>query len=334
MNQDLLDSRIFAKLAISKLAAGGTPGAYEVYANSRWPGQGIIQRAAVPAIGSDDVNATALGADVLRHVVKQSALGPMLGDVWRVNFQEAFNGAATGLGANWTSELDPAPISRTSLEKQVLARLKIVGLSIFTNESLEAPNAESQIERALVQTTRDLLDQTFLAGSGFAGETPGSIPQTAGVGTVAALSDPAASFRALVRDFSGQLSTSYFITDHETAAQLALYPASPFADVGVRGGTIAGLPLIVSQSSPRDSAGGQVVLLDASRVAVALGSIDVSRSSESSIWMVDELDSNPELVGLFQAEASALKIVVTANWLLMDAGACRVLTGCDWAPAV
>ena len=78
----------------------------------------------------------------------------------------------------------------------------------------------------------------------------------------------------------------------------------------------------------------QVVLLDASRVAVALGSIDVSRSSESSIWMVDELDSNPELVGLFQAEASALKIVVTANWLLMDAGACRVLTGCDWAPAV
>ena len=72
--------------------------------------------------------------------------------------------------------------------------------------------------------------------------------------------------------------------------------------------------------------------MDASRVAIALGAVEISKSKEASIMMIDEFDSNgtEELVGLFQADAQALKIVISANWKLMDASGCRVMTGADW----
>ena len=96
-----------------------------------------------------------------------------------------------------------------------------------------------------------------------------------------------------------------------------------------------GIPLLTSKSSPRDSSGGNLVLLDASAVGVGVEGVRVARSEQATLQMSDTPDdpvsAATELVSLWQSNLVAFLVEVFANWKLAKPDAVAVVTGATYA---
>lgn len=328
--QALSDRATFAKTSICR-ALAGPDGILEDVARHRFPGELSRIKADISAVGADDVNATtAASAEVQNLVVKKSALGAMLNDIWRVNFSEAFNAAAVGLGTAWRSESNPIPVSRGTLAKSSLPRRTIAGLVVYSNEALEAANAAEHFQRVLEESCARDIDAAFLTTAGGVSDTPAGV--FAGCTELVATASPLDDFKNLLQNFNGNLRSTHIVMSSERAARLAMQDSTSFQDVGATGGRIAGLNVVTSQNMPTDSAGDIVGLIDASRIVAAWNGVIVERSNDADIEMIDDFDSNAglEFVNLFQTSGVAMKVMQQVNWKLLDPSCARVLTGADW----
>lgn len=226
--------------------------------------------------------------------------------------------------AYWVSSGTPKPLTRFSLVGETLPPLKEAALVVTTAEvvKLSNPQTEQRFNADLQRALIELMDQTFIdpANAGVADESPASI--TSGVTPIASTGDPGEDIAALIGAFGGDLASAFFICDPTTAAQIALARDAGggfmFPDCGPRGGSILGIPLLTSRSSPRDSSGGILVLLDASSLAVGIEGITVSRSEQATIEMQDEPTDPPTAatvkISLWQADLVGFLCEVFANW--------------------
>jgi len=177
------------------------------------------------------------------------------------------------------------------------------------------------------------IDQAFLDPTN-AGSATAPAAVTHGAPTITASSDAAADLKALVAAFAGDMSSAYLVTDPDTATGLAMVRGANgsflFPDAGPRGGSVLGIPLLVSRFSPRDTSGGQIALIDASGIAVAMDAIELSQSDQTSLAMSDTPTSPASMVSMFQTNSVALKAVIYANFENQRVGGVAVLTGVDY----
>lgn len=308
---------------------------------SQTPGDinGIIERqfgfdevrtkAAQGAITAGDVNApNSTSVEFMLHLIRNSAFAALLPAMYRTEFYAPCNNPFALGATRFVGQGRPIPVFGDALTLHSLDRLKTGAIAVFSKEALQQFRAEAFASAALESICQNAIDEAFLLGAGVAGETPQSI--THGAATIAASSNPVTSIKALLDGMD--LSRARIISDPTTCAHLGLIDNPAFADCGAAGGTIAGVPVITTASSPRDSNGGQFLLVDPSRILAALGTVAITKSDDASLEMQDTIDSNgnPERVGMFQSDSVALRVVLHANWKLLDSGAVRVLTGCDW----
>ena len=110
-----------------------------------------------------------------------------------------------------------------------------------------------------------------------------------------------------------------------------------FPNVSVLGGTLLGLPIIVSASLPGhvgSPSTSQITLLDAARVWVAQDpQMELTISRHGTIEMLDNPTNSSltptatTMVSMFQANSVALRAIRTINWKISDPGFAAVLTG-------
>jgi hypothetical protein len=113
------------------------------------------------------------------------------------------------------------------------------------------------------------------------------------------------------------------------------------ADLGARGGPLAGLPVRTSESVPLCADGGLLVLVDAAGIAVVEEGMEIARSTEAMVEMSDTPTGATDTptaatvnrVSLFQSESAALKMTARVNWLRARAGSVVVVEGANYGAA-
>jgi len=326
-------------------------GAAEAFARANWGAQSgaveLLQKAQVGALTSASPM-SAIGAaddEFFSRVIEASIIGKL--PLRLVPFNLRLLAMTTPAKGYWVGESKPAPLSLPTLTGSALPRRKVVAIVLATLESLKAANplAEERLDADLVAAVAAALDEAFIDASnaGVAGERPAAV--THGAPSTASSGNPATDLAALVASFTGDLAQAVIVSDPLTATEIALARDAGgsfiFPDCGPRGGSLLGIPLLTSRSSPRDGSGGQIALIDGGGIAAQVEAIEVERSTAATVEAANDptgatdtpAAATKTLVSLFQTDSVAFKAVVYGNWERQRA-ACSVITGASYATAV
>lgn len=323
-------------LITSHTIKNADPARVQIFAHTNWGAHQAdrITKAVVSALTTNDFGEEA--TEFFSLVRDQSLLGRLVG-LRRVPFNVRMLSVIDGTSAYWVRQGGWKPLSKPSLEGDTLEPMKVVTLIVATEEAMRVnPQSEAVLLDDMKRALTDSLDGAFLdpANAGIADEMPPSV--TFGVTPVSSTGDPSADLTALVTTFDGDFSAAYFVTDPTTATQIALARDAggsfAFPDAGPRGGSILGIPLIVTRGSPRDSSGGQLALIDPTGIAANVEGIRVQTSNEATLQMRDDPTSPATtLVSLFQTDSVAWIAEAGANWDVQRAGSVAIITGVDYA---
>lgn len=314
---------------------GGTsPELINTFVAGRWGAEAItIAKAAQAAVTSGDLG-TPEAAEFLNAVREKSVLGGLVG-TRPMAFNKRMLARTNGATGFWVSEAAPVPLQKAVLAGSTLTAKKVAAIICVTAEALraESPAVEAGLQTDLETGITGALDVALLDPSNAGSDAmPAAI--THGAPTVDATGDAAADLKALVSAFAGDMSSAYLATDPDTATGLAMVRGANgsflFPDAGPRGGSVLGIPLLVSRHSPRDSSGRQIALIDASGIAVALEGIELSQSENTSLAMSDSPDSPATMVSMFQTNTVALKAVIRCNFENQRVGGVAIITGANY----
>ena len=221
--------------------------------------------------GSWATTLATVGAEFLALVDSIGVLG-QLQFVRKVPPNTPFTYTSTGATASWVGQSRAIPVCTLGLTGGTLAALKLATIIVVSNTLLQSirPEAETLVKDAMVLAIRKASDFGFIdpSVSGSAGVTPASV--TNAVSGLTSTGDLAGDIAVMLEGFRGDLATSSFIASPAVAAQIILTSGGVGlgAGVGLRGGSLMGLPLIVSTSSESTSSGGTLTLIDGARVAI------------------------------------------------------------------
>jgi hypothetical protein len=327
----------FLRGVIAKTVVGGDPETLINFAADRWAGGNwsAIAKAAVGAEFASDLRANEAAAEYFDFVLPGAIIGKMT-QIRKVDFNQPIMVSSSTTRGYWTSQASDIPISKRILTPQYLAPLSVSAITVHSDLALKTnnKNSEESFAREHARALAEAMDLSFIdpSNAGIAGEEPASI--TYGVTPITATSDPAADIVNLIEDFQGDLLSSYFITDPVAAAKLSLSRDSDgsfyFPDVNVRGGSILGIPVIVSRVSPKDSSGSQLALVDASGLAMAAESLMMEKSDNAAILMADDPSGPAEMVSMWQTNCVAFLTKVATNWKAIRPGSVSLITGINY----
>jgi hypothetical protein len=206
--------------------------------------------------------------------------------------------AATG---STVAELAPAPFSQMAFAAPTVSLRKSVTQVVVSNEVVRNPANSRHIGRELLRATARAVDTAALAtivSSGTSTATTG--------GTVANL---VSDLQSMFVDIEiGEQSRLYFVLNSALAVGLSARLAGSVGwDLTPQGGTLAGVPVIVSSGA----VAGNLTLVDASRFAAFSDAVQLAASQEALVQLNTTPDSPPTsstvMTSLFQANMTALR---------------------------
>ncbi len=319
--------QIYANAVFSACAAGD--GAEE-YARRRYGpeaaycAKGILEAGGINSGDWGAVLATQAFAEFFEAVVQGSILGRLPLRQVALNIRTQLLSA--GFTAWWAGGGRPRPLSKAAIEGDTLVPLTLNTLAVFADQLFRfaSPNSEAQFRNDMIRALREALDGAFVdpSNAGSAGVSPASV--TNGLTPLSSTGNPGADVAAIVAAFNGDFETAAWVTDPTTGAEIALARDSAgsflFPDAGPRGGSILGMPLITSRSSPRSSSGGILALIDGQGIAYGAESVRVAVSRQGTVEMEDAPTNDAtdgtatEQVSLYQTNCVAVLGAITANW--------------------
>lgn len=324
-----LDPRVKNVLKAA-VAAGST-------SNSAWAGN---------LVGDE----TSVYADFIEYLRPQTILGRFgQGDVpalRNVPFRTPLIGQTTGGAGYWVGEGQAKPLTKFDFSRTTLEPLKVANIAVVTEEVLRnsSPSADTIVRDQLAAALRERLDTDFIDPTKAAvpGVSPASI--TNGVTPITSTGGDAESIRADIRALFGAFiaannapTSGVFIMSATTALALSLMVnplgQSEFPGISMNGGTLQGLPVIVSEYVASDI----VVLVNASDIYLGdEGGFAVDMSREASLEMADNPSHNSttptgaQLVSLWQTNSVGFRAEREINWAKRRASAVAVLDDVAW----
>lgn len=325
----------------------------------------MLSKAAVPAANTQNPTwagalvgeETSAFADFVEFLRPQTILGRFgangVPSLRRVPFRVPLIGQTSGGDGYWVGEGQAKPLTKFDFERRILEPLKVANIAVCTEEVLRdsSPSAELIVRDQLAAALRERLDIDFIdpTKTAVAGVSPASI--TNGANSIASSGTSAdnvrqdiqAVFNAFIAANNAPTSGVWIMpATLALSLSLMLNPLGQpeFPDIGMNGGTLFGLPVIVSQYVPSDSSGAIVALVNASDIYFADdGGIEVDMSREASLQMLDNptnasatTPTATPLVSMWQTNSVAFRAERTLNWLARRNSAVAVLTGVAWAP--
>lgn len=320
----------------------------------------LVTKAAVaPATTADATWAGALVgdegsvfADFVEYLRPQTIMGRFgtngVPSLRRVPFRTPLIGQTSGGDGYWVGEGQAKPLTKFDFTRTTLEPLKVANIAVATMEVIRdsSPSADGIIRDQLAAALRQRLDIDFIdpAKAASAGVSPASILN--GVSGIASSGDDADAVRADIRALFASFiaannapTSGVWIMTATTALSLGLMlnplGQPEFPGIGMNGGTLFGLPVIVSEFVPTSSAGSIVALVNASDIYLAdEGGIDISMSTEASLQM-DNAPDNPTvaatvMVSLWQRNLVGFRAERTVVWARRRPTAVAYLTGVNW----
>lgn len=322
--------------------------------------QRLVTKAAVAAATTSDStwagplvgDETNVFADFVACLRPQTILGRFgtngIPSLRNVPFRTPLIGQTSGGDGYWVGEGQAKPLTKFDFNRTTLDPLKVANIAVATMEVIRdsSPSADGIIRDQLAAALRERLDIDFIdpAKAAVAGVSPASILNgvsgipSSGTDADAVRADLKALFSAFIAANNAPTS-GVFVMTATTALSLSLMQNAlgqpEFPTITMMGGTINGLPVIVSEYVPTASAGSLVALVNAMDIYVGdEGGIDLSMSTEASLQM-DNSPDNPTtastvLVSLWQRNLVGFRAERTINWARRRASAVAYLTGVNW----
>ncbi|QDH93820.1 capsid and scaffold protein [Pseudomonas phage vB_PaS_IME307] len=325
--------------------------------------QRLVTKAAVAAATTSDAtwagplvgDETSVFADFVEYLRPQTILGRFgtngIPSLRRVPFRVPLIGQTSGGDGYWVGEGQGKPLTKFDFERKTLEPLKVANIAVATMEVIRdsSPSADVIIRDQLAAALRERLDIDFIdpAKAAVAGVSPASILNgVAGIPSSGNTADDVrADIRALFNAFiaaNNAPTSGVWLMPATTALALSLMQnplgQAEFPGISMTGGTLFGLPVIVSEYIPTASAGAVVALVNASDIYLGdEGGVDLSMSTEASLQM-DNAPDNPTtastvLVSLWQRNLVGFRAERAINWARRRASAVAYLTGVNWGAA-
>lgn len=324
---------------------------------------GLFTKAAVAAANTlNDTWAGALvseeggaAADFVEFLRPQTIVG-RIPNLRRVPFRTPLIGQTSGGAGYWVGEGKPKPLTKFDFNRTTLLPLKVANIAVATKELLRdsSPSADLLIRDSLAAALRERIDLDFIdpAKAAVANVSPASILNgvtgipSSGTDADAVRCDVQALFAAFIAA-NNPPSSGVWIMPTVTAMALGMMQnplgQSEFPGVGMNGGTFQGMPVVVSDYVPYDTAGAVVALVNASDIWFADdGGISIDMSTEASLQM-DNAPTNASvsgagndtvvatsMVSMFQTNSVAFLAERTLNWARRRESAVAYLTGVNW----
>jgi HK97 family phage prohead protease len=298
---------------------------------------------------------TSAFADFVEFLRPQTIIGKFgtngIPSLRRVPFRVPLIGQTAGGDGYWVGEGKPKPLTAFDFSRNTLEPLKVANIAVVTMEVLRdsSPSAEMIVRDSLAAALRERLDTDFInpAKAAAAGVSPASI--TNGVAAPNSAGNDADSIREDIRTIFGTFiaannapTSGVWIMAATTALSLSLMQnplgQSEFPGISMNGGTLFGLPVIVSEYVPTVSAGGYVFLVNAQDIYLAdEGGITLDMSREASLQMNDApttqdatTGTGTSLVSLWQTNAVGFLAERTINWSKRRASAVAAIDTVNW----
>jgi hypothetical protein len=239
----------------------------------------------------------------------------------------------------WVGEGLAKPVTAGAFDSAELPPTKVVALSVLTNEVLKLSpvRAARVVQGVLVKSQVRAIDGKFASADAATAGAPAGVLN--GVTAIASSGDPLADLAALLEAYDGDLTSARFLMSPGVAAQLALRAGSAmtFADVGVAGGSLLGIPVVVSKHVASDTSGGTIILLDASAILYGDGGVTLDAGTHCDVQMADDPSNSAvtgtgsSLVSMWQTNCTAIKVERYISWQVARAGAVVWIEAADYA---
>lgn len=368
---------LFARYAMCKMASQGNPSMAAELAKSHYPQhEGIVKSLELEARGQKmqglmkaTVEAgTTLDAtwaaplvdyqnfagDFVEYLRPRTILGQFgnggVPSLNRIPFNVRIAGQTSGGQAYWVGEGAPKPLTAFDFTATELRWNKIATIAVLTNELIRFsnPSAERLVRDGLAAAVIERADIDFIDPNktAVANVSPASITNgaTAIRSSGSTADDVRADIQALWAPFIAARNAprnAVYIMDSSTALALSLMQnplgQSEFPGLTMNGGTFMGVPVVVSDYLPVSSAGGMVVLVNASDIWLADdGQVTIDSSREASLQMLDNPTNNSatgtatSMVSMFQTNSTAFLAERYINWARRRASGVAYLTGVNW----
>jgi HK97 family phage major capsid protein/HK97 family phage prohead protease len=368
---------LFARYAMCKMASQGNPAMAAELAKSHYPQhesivksleleargqkmQGLMKATVEAGTTLDTTWAAPLvdyqnfAGDFVEFLRPRTILGQFgnngVPSLNRIPFNVRIAGQTTGGQAYWVGEGAPKPLTSFDFTATELRWNKIATIAVLTNELIRFsnPSAERLVRDGLAAAVIERADIDFIdpAKTAVANVSPASITNgaTAIPSSGSTADDVRADIQALWAPFIAARNAprnAVYIMDSSTALALSLMQnplgQSEFPGLTMNGGTFMGVPVVVSDYLPVSSAGGIVVLVNASDIWLADdGQVTIDSSREASLQMLDNPTNNSatgtptSMVSMFQTNSTAFLAERYINWARRRASGVAYLTGVNW----
>lgn len=335
---DSLDGRVKNVLKAA-VAAGST-------SNTTWAGN---------LVGDE----TSVYADFIEYLRPQTILGKFgtngIPSLRNVPFRTPLIGQTSGGAGYWVGEGQGKPLTKFDFSRTTLDPLKVANIAVITEELLRSssPSADIIIRDQLVAALRERLDIDFIdpGKAASSGVSPASILNgVSGIPSAGGTADDIREdLQAVFSSFiaaNNAPTTGVWIMPSTVALALSLM-VNPlgqpeFPGISMNGGTLAGLPVIVSEYIPTESDGAIVALINASDIYLGDdGGFAIDMSREASLQMdsapsQDSIGTPPtatSLVSLWQTNSVGFRAEREINWQRRRDSAVAYLTGVVWGQA-
>lgn len=276
----------------------------------------------------------------------------------RIPFNVRILGQTSGGDAYWVGEGAPKPLTQFDFTATELRWFKVATIAVLTEELIRFsdPSAERLVRDSLADAVIARMDTDFIlpSNAGTANVKPASITNGAvnfasgGSSSEAIRCDLTQLWQPFI-DANNAPRTAVYLMNSSTALALSLLRnplgQSEFPGITINGGTLEGIPVIVSDYMPVNSAGeGIVVLVNARDIWLADdGQVTIDASREASLQMLDTgvggagaptnnsaTPTPTTLVSMWQTNSVGIKAERFVNWARRRSSGVAYLTGVNW----
>jgi HK97 family phage major capsid protein/HK97 family phage prohead protease len=354
VKDNLAPGQEFARYAKCLAQAKGNLMQAEQIAKSQYPDSARIQTVLKAAVASgtttDATWASPLvqyqdfAGDFINFLRPQTIIGRFgqggIPGLRSIPFNVRIKGQTSGGEGYWVGEGAPKPLTKFDFVDVELRWAKVANIAVLTDElvRMSTPSAELLVRDSLAQALIARLDVDFVnpAKAEVSGVSPASI--TNGVTAVTASGTDYDAFKVDAKTMMGNfiaanipLSDGVWVMQSTQALAFSLMQnalgQAEFPGMSMNGGTLLGLPVIVSQYVPS----GVIVLAAASEIYLADdGQVMIDTSREATLMM----DSDPTATAtrsMFQNNEIAIRAERYINWSKRRAAAVQLITGAAYA---
>lgn len=333
-------ARTALKMLVVRRATNGDPVAADAYMRTKGWDRDVVQAIKANVSGFEDADVAGGNAIDFARAVSSASIVSRLPAVRRLPPRLSLMTPASRLIGTIRGEgLAIVPTPPTVYTRVQIQLRKVVALLVTSNDALQNPLVEEALATDLLAACVDALNLATLDGS-TGSLTAGISPIDSSVASLAELDIALHGAIDALVNAGGSLTSSAFVMPAWLGAHLGLIRGTGgslcYPEVGATGGQIAKIPVLTFDDIVGPGTdGGAISLIDGALIGLSEDRAELTTSDDTMIEMstlptgdtITPVAASAVRVGMFDADATAIKATLRAGFVIRRAGAVQVISG-------